>query len=86
MDLKQLEHMRLRNRQWDDMLNSFKKSGVCEIPLYDADTFNDITGLGFLPKLHLYPVREGMKRGTLILCAGGGFHYKTANEAIPTAA
>ena len=86
MDLKQLEHMRLRNRQWDDMLDGFKKSGVREIPLYDADTFNDITGLSFLPKLHLYPVREGMKRGTLILCAGGGFHYKTANEAIPTAA
>ncbi len=86
MDPKQLEHMRLRDRQWAEMLEGFRKDGVKEIPLFDAGSFNDITGLGFLPKLHLYPVRGGAKRGTLILCAGGGFRYKTAGEAIPTAA
>ena len=40
---------------------------------------------GFMSGLYLFPVHEGSPRGIFIICAGGGFMFKSPNEAKPVA-
>lgn len=63
--------------KWDSMMKNIEKSGWQYIPLraeYD-----------FTSGLVILPVHEGKRRGTLIVCAGGGYMFKSANEAFPVA-
>lgn len=73
--------------KWEAMLGEVKEAGWETVPLR--------TSQGFTSQLILLPVQaaeagqgvcaEKAGRGTLIVCAGGGFMFKSANEAKPVA-
>ena len=66
-----------RVAKWRGMLDEVKALGWQFVDLRED--------LGFMSRLVMLPVHEGPKRGMLIVCAGGGFCFKSANEAKPVA-
>lgn len=80
------QHRMMRNKQWADMWAEFTKRGWSTEALWAGEV------PGFHPeyeqqppRLLLSPRMTGMPKGVVIVCAGGGFNYKTFLEAVPTA-
>lgn len=69
--------VRDREKKWTAMFMEVEAEGWNIIPLREED--------GFTSRLALKPVQKGHKRGTLIVCAGGGYMFKSSNEAKPVA-
>lgn len=64
---------------WKRMKEEIKRLNWNEVPLVTADDFT--SSLIFLP-----PAKpENSKKGMLIICAGGGFTFKSQHEAKPVA-
>ena len=73
---------------WTDMIKerSVKWGRMMESLADEGWSISDLrTEYGFTSRLALKPVHEGKKRGTFIVCAGGGFMFKSPNEAKPVA-
>lgn len=66
-----------RTEKWKVMLKTVGERGW--------QTFSLREDKGFTSKLILLPVHKEQKRGLLIVCAGGGFMFKSSNEALPVA-
>ncbi len=66
-----------RTEKWTIMLKTVEERGWKSFPLREDK--------GFTSKLILLPVHERSKQGLLIVCAGGGFMFKSPNEALPVA-
>lgn len=79
-----------RQEKWKAMWQEWKEEGVIPHPLWEQGTPQEPHRAGFIPSLALLPVRKPLpgerKRGTVLLCAGGGFLFQSANEAKPVAA
>lgn len=69
--------IRDRTAKWQTMLNEIKDLGWRTVELRED--------MGYTSKLILLPVHPGRKRGMVIVCAGGGFMFKSSNEAKPVA-
>lgn len=69
-----------RFEKWENMLTEYEARGVKKIPLWENQNYPVPHVEGFVPGLVLYPVHEE-KRGMLVICAGGGFMFKSSNEA-----
>ena len=69
-----------RQGKWADMLKEYEDRGIKKIPLWENSDYPVPHLKGFVPGLILYPPHEGEKRGTLIICPGGGFAFKSSNE------
>ncbi len=65
-----------RVKKWKEMLVLVHEAGWQTVPLRSSG--------GFTSQLMILPVHE-QKRGMIIVCAGGGFKFKSANEAKPVA-
>ena len=65
-----------REAKWKVMMDFVDERGWKKIPLR--------TSGGFTSQLILLP-RQEEKRGIFIVCAGGGFRFKSSNEALPVA-
>ncbi len=65
-----------REAKWKAMMDLIDARGWRKIPLRASK--------GFTSQLILLPLQEE-KRGILIVCAGGGFRFKSSNEALPVA-
>lgn len=75
------------HQNWADMWNELKKEGIRRICLWekreDIPFWNpEINQME--PSIGLWPVQKE-KRGIVIICAGGGFMFKSPNEAKPVA-
>lgn len=81
-------HKQERNRQWAAMWSELTAQGWKTIALWPkADLVP-----GFCPqhnqeapRLLLHPAHAGRPRGLVLICAGGGFRYKTYLEATASA-
>lgn len=75
----------IRDRQgkWTDMQKALSERGIRRIDLWDGEA--PVRPYGFHPGLWMLPVHRECLRGTLIVCAGGGFRFKSSNEALPVA-
>lgn len=79
MDVKKIfeELKPVRDAQWAAMWTELQAEGIQAKRLYpDRD----------MPRLALLPVHQKAARGTVIVCAGGAFQFKSFNEAKPVAA
>ena len=75
----------IRDRQvkWARMRRELDAKGVRSVRL---PAFGEPVGAAdFTPELLIYPIHAQVPRGTIIVCAGGGFRFKSANEAEPVA-
>lgn len=75
-----------------DEIVSFKKSRrasfakmMRELPSMDYKVLDLREEDGFTARLAVKKAHEGAARGMLIVCAGGGFVFKSWNEALPVA-
>lgn len=66
-----------RTVKWDKMKAEIEEEGWKDIPLRDTGDF--------ISRLYLKPIHQGERRGIFIVCAGGGFRFKSSNEAKPVA-
>ena len=80
--------IRERHSQWARMWDELEAEGITRTPLWDdpqaVPDFDPDMGQS-VPSLALWPVQPG-RRGIIIVCAGGGFMFKSFNEARPVAA
>ncbi len=76
-----------RREKWADMMANLGQNGfsihllwenAAQVPDYQKDYGQPI------PSLAVWPIQPGRK-GTVIVCAGGGFMFKSPNEAKPVA-
>lgn len=65
-----------RKIKWERMLTDLKERGYKSVQLRTENEFTS--------ELIILPIHE-KKRGMLIVCAGGGFMFKSVNEALPVA-
>ncbi|MBE5762439.1 MAG: hypothetical protein E7334_10685 [Clostridiales bacterium] len=78
-------HLERRFAQWAEMFQKIEGEGWDIIPLYENGTPDFIADCGQEePRLALRPKMEN-SNGTVIICAGGGFRYKTHHEAYQVA-
>jgi len=86
IDPKKLqEFKKLRDRQWAKMWDEIISEGIQVYDLWEGDAPNwNPEATVSQPRLALYPVKDS-NRGTFIICAGGGFMFKSFNEAKPVA-
>lgn len=63
--------------KWKTMLETVEQRGWKRFPLREE--------AGFTSQLILLPVLDDEPRGLFIVCAGGGFVFKSSNEALPVA-
>lgn len=73
-----------RSAGWLNMWEEYRREGLEPVALWQTGSPKIPRKKGFVPKLLLHPVQK-QKRGTIIICAGGGFRFKSANEAKPVA-
>ncbi len=71
--------------KWQKMYEQYAAEGMQPIHLWENDGFKVPHKEGFVPQMLLYPPHAGKPRGVLIVCAGGAFKFKSANEARPVA-
>lgn len=73
-----------RLKKWEKMKQELRQESTLECDIWEEKepfhTHND----GFKGRLYILPVHKE-KRGIFIVCAGGGFKFKSANEAKPVA-
>lgn len=76
----------MRDQQWADMISDCKKKGYDIVQLWEngAPGFQEEYQQN-QPQIIIYPAHSGKPTGSFIICAGGGFHYKSYNEAMPVA-
>ncbi|NLM61478.1 MAG: alpha/beta hydrolase [Clostridiales bacterium] len=79
------EFKEIRDRQWEKMWDEIISEGirVCYLWEGEAPGWNP-EATGSQPRIALYPVKD-KNRGTVIICAGGAFIFKSFNEAKPVA-
>ena len=75
-----------RDKEWADMISDYEEKGYDVLPLWPdgAPGFHEEYGQE-QPRIIVYPAHEGKATGSFILCVGGGFYFKTYNEAVPVA-
>jgi len=79
------EFKKQRDIQWEKMWEEIVLDGVSVHSLWEGDAPDwNQEATGSQPRLALYPVKDN-SRGTFIVCAGGGFMFKSFNEAKPVA-
>ncbi len=66
----------MKDAEWEQMRKECESLGWKTVDLRNTD--------GFMSKLTILPIQKE-KRGMLIVCPGGGFMFKSANEAKPVA-
>ena len=66
-----------RRSTWVSMMESLPDKGYQVVDLRKED--------GFMSRLAIKKTYEGDPRGIFIVCAGGGFLFKSFNEALPVA-
>ena len=76
-DLDWTSLIKNRSNKWQAMMDGLKEDGFTFVKLRED--------MGFTSKLILFPVHQSPARGTFIVCAGGGFMFKSSNEARPVA-
>lgn len=73
--------------EWADMWKALEADGVkriylwekeADVPFWNSEIAQEMSSIG------LWPVQKE-KRGVIIICAGGGFMFKSPNEARPIA-
>lgn len=74
-----------RLQKWENMWKVYEQEGKVPIPLWEKGNFREVHREGFIPQMLVYPVHAGKPRGMFIICAGGGFMFKSDNEARPVA-
>lgn len=77
--------VRDRTAKWRQMLDGFAAENIHPIDIWGQSEPKLLRPDGFRGKLFLLPVHPGKPRGTFIVCAGGGFKFKSSNEAKPVA-
>lgn len=77
--------VRDRTVKWQTMLDTFAGENIKPIEIWEQSEPKLHRPDGFRAKLFLLPVHPGKPRGTFIVCAGGGFKFKSSNEAKPVA-
>lgn len=77
--------VRDRTVKWREMLKDFAAENIHPIDIWDQSTPRLPRPNGFRAKLLLLPAHPGKPRGMFIVCAGGGFKFKSSNEAKPVA-
>lgn len=79
--------IRDRHLKWAAMWDELKQKGIQRTYLWDDENavqaFDGAAGQP-VPSLAIWPIQQG-KRGIIVVCAGGGFMFKSANEAWPVA-
>lgn len=79
------EIIKNRNAKWDAMKAELEVSGIHRIDIWKGNQHKYTHKDGFRAGLYLLPVHKDCKRGVIIVCAGGGFMFKSPNEAKPVA-
>lgn len=74
-----------RLKKWEKMYQEYAAEGINPVPLWENGDFKQPHTEGFVPQILIYPAHAGEPRGMFIICAGGGFSFKSANEAKPVA-
>jgi len=74
-----------REAKWQKMWDTYKQQNMLPFFLWENANCSVSHAKGFRPRMLVYPVYEGSPRGILIICAGGGFCFKSSNEAKPVA-
>lgn len=83
---QQEQHKLMRNRQWADMWANLTAQGWQTVELWERDIPDFKAEYEQLPpRMILRPAHAGKARGIVLLCAGGGFRYKTYLEAVASA-
>ena len=72
-----LQLMQNSRRKFEEMMDSLDEKGYEVIPLREED--------GFTARLAIKKAHSGEARGIFIVCPGGGFLFKSWNEALPVA-
>jgi len=73
-----------RTAKWDSMKAAFAAEGIAPTEIYGDEIPNFDPAIGqSKPALYVLPIIPG--RGMFIVCAGGGFMFKSSNEAKPVA-
>lgn len=84
-DFDWTELIRDRTVKWRRMLDEFAGENIDPIDIWGQSEPKLFHSDSFRAKLYLLPVHQGKPRGTFIVCAGGGFKFKSRNEAKPVA-
>jgi|GEM_PF-291215 len=84
-DFDWTELIRDRTAKWQRMLVELTDENLCPIDIWGQSEPKLLHPDCFRAKLFLLPVHLGKPRGTFIVCAGGGFKFKSRNEAKPVA-
>lgn len=75
----------LRDRLWVNMWDEIESEGIPVYYLWEGEAPDwNPEAAGSQPRIALYPVMNS-NRGTVIICAGGAFIFKSFNEAKPVA-
>ncbi len=79
------ELKKIRDKQWIQMWQDFADEGITPVDLWEngAPHFTPEEG-EYQPRIALLPIQKDV-RGMVIVCAGGGFMFKSFNEAKPVA-
>ena len=81
-------HKQERNRQWANMWSELTTQGWKTVPLWAQTSQIENFQAAYnqeAPRMLLRPVHAGEPRGVVLICAGGGFRYKTYLEATASA-
>lgn len=69
-----------RLEKWDRMLCDFRNQGINKVSMEKESKILEIETDRDTPGLIIYPIHVGTPRGMIIICPGGGFMFKSANE------
>ena len=74
-----------RNAKWEQMKTALDSEGLERIDIWGNRQPENGFLNGFRAGLYIYPILPGEPKGIFIICAGGGFRFKSSNEAKPVA-
>lgn len=75
--------IREKHLEWTKMTETLIDRGIRKIPLWPDGNYPVEHPKDLIPGLFVYPIHP--KRGIIIICAGGGFMFKSSNEALAVA-
>lgn len=85
-DVRFEEHKLERELTWIEMWENLEKQGIRPVELWEKDVPGYIPAERQAPpRIALFPAPGNEVRGLIIICAGGGFNFKSRQEGKPVA-
>ena len=80
------QHKLERELTWIEMWDELAAHGIRPVELWENGAPNYIpTERQAPPRIAMFPAEGGASRGLIIICAGGGFNFKSRQEGKPVA-